>query len=415
MIRYLLLIASMLFPASPARAWPTVYPTGTTLYDPDKSFNGYTLFTPLGDVPGGQNSTLYLINMNGEVVHRWSVPFSPLQGRLLPNGNLIVIGRNDKNDPGRPGTGAYEMGGVAGWLVELSWDGKRVFKHVDLNMHHDFARLPGGNTIYLAWEPVPEALRGKVRGGIKGSEHPDGTMFNDSLVEIDPQGKVVWEWHANTHLDPDLDIMGPLYKRQEWLHANSLAVLADGNVALTGRNTDSLLVLEKRNGRILWRWGNAAYGDKPSGHLEYRSGSDVMGGPHDVREIPLGYPGAGRLSCYDNGTYAAASRVVEIDPATRKLIWQSSQPGLGRKHFSNFVSGAQRLPNGNTLVCDGANGRFFQVTPANKTVWEYVNPYITSPLYRGAVFKVHHYPPGYCPQFDALQPAQGPAVVPAEK
>ena len=412
MMRYLVLLAALRLAVLSASAWPTVYPTGTTLYHPDKAFNGYTLFTPLGDAPDGQTYTLYLINMTGAVVHRWSVPFSPLQGRLLPNGNVIVIGRNDKVEPGRPGVGGYEMGGVAGWLVELSWDGKRLFKHVDLKMHHDFARLPNGSTIYLTWEPVPDALREKVRGGIKGSEHSDGAMFNDGLVEIDAQGKTVWEWHANAHLDPELDIIGPLYKRQEWLHANSVAVLADSNIALTGRNTDTLLVIEKRTGKILWRWGNTTYLDEQTSRLEYRSGSDTLGGPHDVREIPSGQPGAGHLVCYDNGTYAAVSRVVEIDPAARKLVWQSSPRGLGRKHFSNFVGGAQRLPNGNTLVCDGANGRFFQVTAKNETVWEYVNPYVTSPLYQGAVFKIHHYAPGYCPQFDKLPAAKGAGVVP---
>ena len=412
MKRVLFLLACVQVAAVSALAWPAVYPTGTTLYDPDKAFNGYTLFAPLGDAPGGQTSMLYLIKMSGAVVHRWNVPFSPLQGRLSPNGNVTIIGRNDRDEPNRAGVGKYEMGGAAGWLVELSWEGKRLFKHVALDMHHDFARMPNGNIIYLTWERVPDAVRDKVRGGIKGSEHADGAMFNDGLVEIDTAGETVWEWHANTHLDPDLDIIGPLYKRQEWLHANSVAVLADGNVAITARNTDSMLVIEKHSGQILWRWGNTTYLDPQTGRLEYRSGPEAMGGPHDVREIPRGYPGAGHLLCYDNGTYTSASRTVEIDPTTRKLVWQSSERGLGRKHYSNFVAGAERLPNGNTLVCDGANGRFFQVTAKNDAVWEYVNPYLTSPLYGGAVFKIHHYTASYCPQFDALPAAKGDAVVP---
>jgi outer membrane protein assembly factor BamB len=394
-----------------AGAWPTVYPTGTTLYDPEKTENGYVLFAPLDDGEGGDTGVLYLINMNGQVAHQWSVPFTPLQGRLLPSGNVVIIGRNNKGATKRPGVGKYHIGGASGWLVELDWDGKLVFKHVDLAMHHDFAKLPNGNYLYLAWEPVPPELCKKIRGGIKGTEFENGVMFNDKLVEIDPQGKVVWEWRANEHLDPDLDIVGPMYKREEWYHGNSVCVLSDGHIALSGRFTDSLLVIDRRTGKIILRWGNAAYLDKKTGRIEYRTGTEVLGGPHDVREIPAGYPGAGNLTCYDNGTYTSASRVVEID-RTGKLVWQSSDPRSGRKHYSYHLAGAERLRNGNTLVCDGANGRFFQVTKDGRVAWEYINPFIPSPKYQGAVFNVHFYGHDYCRQFQGLPSARGPAVSP---
>lgn len=381
-----------------AHAWPTVYPTGTTVHDADKAFASFTLFSPLG----GEDSVLYLVNMRGETVHRWSVPFAVLYGRLLPNGNVVVIGRNDTQVPGRPGVGPYEIGGVAGWLVELTWEGKRVWKHVDLAMHHDFVKLANGHVIYLAWEKVPVKLQKKVRGGIKGSEFANHVMFGESIVEIDAGGRRVWEWHANLHLDPDIDIIGPMYKRQEWLHANSLTVLKDGNIALTARDTDSLLVIEKKTGKILWRWGNTAYLDRTTGRIEYREGPGTLGGPHNVRQIADGYPGAGHLTCYDNGTYADASRAVEIDSGARKQVWQSAQPGIGRKHFSNFIGGAQRLPNGNTLICDGGNGRIFQVTSQNQVVWEYINPYIATPAYQGAMFRAEAYAPDYCRQLPDL-------------
>ena len=399
-----------------ASAWPTVFPTGVTVNHAEKAEHGYVLFAPLESNAGGDgNGVLYLINTRtGDVAHRWSVPFAPLHGRLMPDGSVTIIGRNDKQAPGRPGVGQYFIGGAAGWLVTLDWDGKLLFRHVDLAMHHDFDVLESGNLLYLAWEPVPPELQRKVRGGIKCTEFlprdTDGVssavMFNDKLVEIDPRqgGKVVWEWHANEHFDPDLDIIGPLYKRQEWYHGNSVAVLADGNIALTGRFTDSLIIIDRKTGKILRRWGNNAWLDRETGRIEYRAGDapTVLGGPHDVRQIPAGLPGAGRLTVYDNGTYAAASRVVEIDPATGELTWQSPRGGgaIGRKHFSDFVAGAQRLPGGNTLVCDGANGRLFQITPEGETVWEYVSPYVPSPQYKGAIFKAHFYSAGYCKQLE---------------
>lgn len=43
--------------------------------------------------------------------------------------------------------------------------------------------------------------------------------------------------------------------------------------------------------------------------------------------------------------------------------------------WSIFISGAHRMDNGNTFINEGARGRFFEVVPNGKTVWEYLNPY----------------------------------------
>ena len=408
----LVLVVSLVTATAPVFSWPTVHPTGTTLYNPEAASNGYTLFAPVGKNENGA-STVFLINMSGEVVHRWDVPTFALHGRLLPNGNLLFLGQSEKESPGRPGMGKFWIGGAAGTILEMTWDGEIVFQHEDLNMHHDAIKLPNGHYLYLAWERVPAVLQAKVRGGIKGSEFSGGVMFNDYLVEIDAQGKVVWRWHANAHLDPDVDIIGPFYKREEWCHGNALAILPNGNILLTSRSLDSMMIIDKKTGRIIWRWGSTAYLDKTSGRLEYRNGPNFMGGPHGGEVIPTGYPGAGNLICYDNGLYNFASRAVEVDLKTGKPVWQSSQPGMGRKHFSDFMGSAQRLPNGNTLVCDGANGRFFEETPQHGLVWEYQSPYKTDPLLQGAVLKIHRYPLEYCPQFKSLPPAGGSAIIPA--
>ncbi len=75
-------------------------------------------------------------------------------------------------------------------------------------------------------------------------------MFNDCLVEIDAQHRVVWKWHANDHLNPSVDIIGPMYRREEWCHSNSVARLRNGNILLSSRSLDSLLVIEKKRGRL---------------------------------------------------------------------------------------------------------------------------------------------------------------------
>ena len=85
---------------------------------------------------------------------------------------------------------------------------------------------------------------------------------------------------------------------------------------------------------------------------------------------------------------------------------------FGRQHYSEVVGSAQKLPNGNMLVCEGMNGRWFQLTSDHELVWEYINPYAWNPRDIGAVQKAKCYPPDYCPQFKNLPPAKGAAVSP---
>jgi Arylsulfotransferase (ASST) len=77
------------------------------------------------------------------------------------------------------------------------------------------------------------------------------------------------------------------------------------------------------------------------------------------------------------GMYAG-SRVLEIDPSTEQIVWQYTAEDSGRPPWtfhSSFVSNAQRLPNGNTLITEGMHGRIFQVTRTGRVVWEYLTPY----------------------------------------
>jgi len=82
------------------------------------------------------------------------------------------------------------------------------------------------------------------------------------------------------------------------------------------------------------------------------------------------------------------ARVLEFNPVTLKIVWQYSQPnptadydedgiiaGNDRQFFSGFISGAQRLKNGNTLITEGGSGRIFEVTRAGKVVWEFISPF----------------------------------------
>jgi hypothetical protein len=135
-------------------------------------------------------------------------------------------------------------------------------------------------------------------------------------------------------------------------------------------------------------------------------------GQHHAHVIPKGLPGAGHVLVFDNGGssgYGAASpialtgvgvfaratsRVLEIDPVTLKVVWSYASP----QFFSTNISSAQRLPNGNTLVTEGAPGRIFEVTEDRTIVWEYMNPLFAGPRRSNGVYRAYRLPYGWIPQ-----------------
>ncbi len=393
-------------------AWPYKYESGVTCYDRDKAFKGYTLITLIqGGIaaePNQARGEVILINMEGETVHSWKTPYPAFYASLMPDGHLVVVHRCSKEHPNRPGFDKYRMGGATGMMMEFDWDNNVVFEHFDPYMHHDFRKLPNGNYIYVCWEVVPPDLVKKVRGGQKGTEHKDGTMFGDYFREIDSSGETVWEWHGIEHFDPDIDIIGAIHNREEWTHINDVDIMPDGNILSDSRHTDGAFIIDRQSGDIIWRWGNVAYLDEETGQIEHRNTRDpmTMGGPHDGHLIAEGLPGAGNMLIYDNGMYTYYSRALEVDIKTGEVVWQSERTEgyvSGRAHFSPFISGADRMPNGNTVVCSGANGVVFEVTNEKELVWHWVRP---TPNMEAAehwgIFRAHRYTPDYCPQFKAL-------------
>ena len=140
-----------------------------------------------------------------------------------------------------------------------------------------------------------------------------------------------------------------------------------------------------RGGDLLFRWGNpAAYG---RGDVEQQR----LFAQHDSRWVSDDKPGGGHLMVFNNGLTGADgdySLVVEIlapmDAGGRYVLEEGpfgpdeavwTYAGSEQTPFySAFISGAHRLANGHTLITSGAQGRFFEVTPEGKIVWEYWDP-----------------------------------------
>ena len=369
-----------------------------TVYKQSKACQGYTLIDPF------TSSDVWLIDMEGNYVHRWLMPASPRNhGILLTNGNLLyaTARRREEDTPDLP-----HQWGLSAGLIEVDWDGDLVWKYVDALQHHSFYRMSNGNTLYCKAMRIPDEIAKKVKGGIPGSEDR-GMIFADGVTEVTPDGEVVWEWKAYEHLDPEMNAICLVGPRDDWTHLNSCFELPDGNILLSFRNISTVCIVDKSTGKIIWQWG--------PGEIAHQ---------HDATMLENG-----NILLFDNGSHrhndllTNYSRAVEVNPKTNQIEWQyTADPP--QNFYSGIISGCQRLPNGNTLICEGTRGRAFEVTMEGEMVWEYTSPFfaphpvaagieytmhavVPQLRYTNMLFRTYRYPPDYSGLADKdLNPAK---------
>ena len=341
--------------------------TGLTAFDPDRTCPGYVLYAPLAG-PGD----VYLIDMEGNVAHQWKMPHPPgLYGYLLPNGNLFYGGKIRDDTWERFPSWKRFKGGV---ILEADPGGDVVWEHRDPDHHHDARRTESGGALYMNVEPMGASLAAKVKGGVPGSA-PEG-MWSDVLVEVDANGNRVSEWRAAEHLDVEKHIVTFNDLRDEWSHGNTLSPLPGDRVLFSFRNISTVGIVDKASNEIVWQLGYEALAQQ-----------------HDPNMLPNG-----NVLIFDNGSHRHEiglpfSRVIEVNPATNEIVWEY-RDNPAYNFFSPYISGARRLPNGNTLITEGQFGRMFQVTSEGEVVWEYISPHFQvdaegQPVNR--VFRATHY------------------------
>lgn len=317
--------------------------TGLLLNDPKHAFPGYTLFTPM------YGKQTYLLDVNGKVAHEWALPGEVgSYAHLLPGGTLLATIHTSG--------GPEHLAGKGGHFVELDKAGQIVWEYRDDFQHHDFRRLANGNTIYIAWERLSPELTATIRGGKAGTDYAEG-IWGDCLREVDRAGKLVWEWRAGDNFDFTKYALKPDVARHEYAHPNALHPMADGNILVSLRSIDTIVVIDRKTGKIVWERHEPAWG-----------------GQHDAQELPNG-----NILLFANRLNLGPQRgsaVVEFDPKTNETVWEYMAKPT-HTFDSHFISGAQRLGNGNTLICEGLWGRIFEVTREGAIVWEYVNPHFT--------------------------------------
>jgi hypothetical protein len=341
--------------------------TGLRALDPARTSPGLTLFTPS---PG--DGSVWLINANGKPVHSWRLPYPGQYAYITEQGTLFFNGKI----PGETFIAKAPFG--CGVALEADWNGRILWEVRNPNHHHDGRLLKNGNVILLCAAELPADVAARVKGGMPGTE-VSGRMWADYLVEVTKEGRTVWECRTWEHLDP-AEYPIPLVQnlRAEWTHGNSVIELSDGNLLISFRNISTVMKIDRSSGRVLWKLG-----------------TPTLSGQHAPVELPNG-----NILIFDNGPTRLDqtfpfSRVIEVDPATNEIAWEYHD-GNPQSFYSDRISNAQRLPNGNTLINEGMFGRFFEVTPAGEVVWEYVNPHFgpaSKPpqTQTNSVFRVYRY------------------------
>ena len=386
-------------------------------------FDGQILFSPMYD------RTTYLIDNTGQVNRTWSSSYWPYWSvYMLNDGSLLRTIQTSGEKATHGGIEKYSSDGTVIWHYEF-------FSPNLYSTHHDFKPLPNGHVLMIVSEMKTRA--DAIAMGRDPMNLQSDTITSDFLVEIEPtgptSGTVVWEWHAWDHLiqdfDPSKQNFGVVKDHPElldinsgptgddWLHCNSVDYNVDfDQILICFRNINEIWIIDHstttaqaaghnggnsgKGGDILYRWGNPQL---------YRAGSasdQKLFGQHDANWIKTGYPGEGDILIFNNGLGRGYSSVDEIKPPVdfmgqyylepesaygpENLAWSYTAMPL-TSFYADHISGAQRLPDGNTLICDGPAGRFFEVTSENTMIWQYVNPYPNQ--WMNQVFKIQYISP----------------------
>lgn len=412
-------------------AAPTVYPTGTTIYEPDAADNGYTVLSLLG------TPAVIVIDMNGRVVKRWD-GFNLTAGgpaRVLPGGVVIAPEGTFPRHQESRALVARDFAGAELWrwdqAEEISLDGAQV---MSARQHHDWqlSTFPAGYPSPGVTPSLTSARRLLLtHTSLTNAAIADHLLEDDRLVELDEAGRVLWQWRASDHVDElGLDAAARRAVRRlvnrdgfDWYHVNSATYVGPNrwfdagdqrfhpdNVIISSRQANTVAIVA-RDGHVVWHIG-PDFGES----VQQQAIGQIIG-QHHAHLIPPGLPGAGNLLVFDNGGAAgygdptsisgdgnavmqrAGSRVLEIDPVTLQVVWSYSQINF----YSTNISSAQRLANGNTLITEGAPGRVFEVTPDKRIVWEYMNAPGEGPGGLVQVYRAYRIPYGWLPQVPAPQ------------
>ena len=341
---------------------------------------------------GGSMGLLQMFDWDGNLIWDWKISDD---SRILhhdieplPNGNLLAIGWEEKTPEEARAAGRRpelipEKGLWSEFVVEIEPlppdDGRIVWSwHVwdHLIQNHDPDAANYGDP----------------------AEHPERVDINGGGPELEIDAEQLEQLRALGYVPtPDEDAEEEDELRPDWLHLNAIDWHPELNqIAMTAPEPGEIWILARPSsteeaagpaGDLLYRWGNPStygHGTAEEKRLFY---------PHDVQWVPSDAPGEGHLTVFNNGSGRPSGEWTSLEelvpplesdgtyrrPAgeawgPKELVWSYRAPDP-ESFYAPFISGAHRLPNGNTFVTHGPDGRMFEVTADGETVWEFWNPY----------------------------------------
>ncbi|MDF1695617.1 MAG: aryl-sulfate sulfotransferase [Saprospiraceae bacterium] len=390
---------------------------GLLSIDPNSVSEGYILLNP------ENQSTVYLINNCGEIVHSWDtdeVRFPGKEQYLDRDGRLYLASiQPDLQEP------SFGAGGAGGVLEILDWEGNIEWQHVVADIgqrqHHDIHIMPNGNIMFIAWENM--TIEDAAQMGFDTLNNPQIGFWPDKIVEIDPKtDDIVWQWRSIDHMIQDIDSsivnFGDIashperininyidfaFGRQDVHHINSLDYNEELDMVMVSvRNFNEIWIIDHsttieesasnsgglrgKGGDLLYRWGN------PSAYDAGDANDQQLYRQHDaawIDDVPFDHPYYGQVSVYNNfiGPELSLGAIFkpefnqeingfEIDDNVYlpdQLTTTISHPDQV-KNFSTAASNIQLLPNGNVIMCAGRQGRMFEITDSGELAWEYLVP-----------------------------------------
>ncbi len=378
-----------------------------------EAYNGYTLFT--------SHKSTYLINNCGEIINKWTSNY--IDGKsvyLLEDGSILRAGVIENPDISIPGIG--------GIIEKIDWDNNVVWSYTyssaSVTQHHDIYPLPNGNILILALTKKTAAEA--IQAGRNPALLDDADLYNEQIIEVAPDlinggGSIVWEWNIWDHLIQDFDntkdnfgvvsnnqqlldinYLGTSDKKANWLHCNSIQYNEDlDEIIISARQMNEIYIIDhstttleaslhsggnrNKGGDILYRWGN------PFAYGKGLESDQKLFGQHTPHWIPSTYSDGGKILLFNNGFGRSTeySTVEILSPekdmsgnyiytgapyGPTVLDWSYQDSTTLTDFFSRIMSSAQRLPNGNTLICDSDSGYLFEIDNLKNKVWEYINP-----------------------------------------
>lgn len=327
-------------------------------YNPELAFDGLSLYT------SRTSQKAYLIDMRGNIVHEWAKGEEDYNAwgehiELCDNGDLLVVS------------------GEAYMLIWLDWDSnvrgkKKILVHHDAcldeskNIH---ALVKKRDVVFWRWIPLP-IINDYIVVLSPDLEIKRKISIYDLVRERFSLDRIVGVYQAILGIFKPKNILKLFILKTYWykenvareadfLHTNSLEIIdrdiegfcSTGDWLISIRHLDLVGVVDAKTEELGWNWGP---------------------GETSMQHHPTLLKN-GNVLIFDNGCVMKSSRIVELNPVMKKIVWEY-EAAPTEEFYSQTRGGNQRLPNGNTLITESDKGHVFEVTKEGKVVWDFYNP-----------------------------------------